>query len=411
MTRTDSDARRRAVPVAVLLVWLLAAAAGCHNRPPHGGPPPVDPVPARFRGFDSELYRQDANWLCRPGTTARNACTARPLDATVIEADGARHIDPRPPLDQRRPTAKVDCFYVYPTVNFDDSQANDLAMAADDAAETFVTQAQFAPYVTRCNAFAPLYRQASLGHVFSDPDAQKLAYGDVRDAFRYYMAHFNQGRPIVFVGHSQGSGMLGQLLHDEFDGDDELRPRLLSALLIGGGTDVPVGGDVGGTFARLPLCHGPADRSCIVGFNTYAADAPPGPDALFGGGHAPGFTGACVSPAALSGREGGGLAAVLPTFGDEAPPGLQASRFVPPGPPVTTRWIELPGALTGECRTTAEGRTYLAVAAAVTPGDVRDVSPLLQGPSAWGLHIPESNLAQGDLLDWVTAQSLRLGSA
>jgi hypothetical protein len=410
MMRSDRGVRRRAVLVPVLLVGLLVASAGCHHRPPKGGPPPVDPVPARFRGFDSELYREDANWLCRPGTTARNACTAQPLDATVIEADGSRRIVARPPLDQRRPTAKVDCFYVYPTVNFDDSQANDLAMAADDAAETFVTQAQFAPYVTRCNAFAPLYRQASLGHVFTDPDAQKLAYGDVRDSFRYYMAHFNQGRPIVFVGHSQGSGMLGQLLHDEFDGDDELRPRLLSALLVGGGTDVPVGGDVGGTFAQLPLCHGPADGSCVVGFNTFAADAPPGPDALFGAGHAPGFTGACVAPAALVGR-GNGLATILPTFLDEAPPGLGGSRFVPPGPPVTTRWIALPAALTGECRMTAEERSYLAVSAVGAPGDVRDVAPLLQGPAAWGLHIPESNLSQGDLLDWVTAQSHAHGLA
>ena len=32
-----------------------------------------------------------------------------------------------------------------------------------------------------------------------------MAYADVQDAFAYYMAHWNQGRPFVLMGHSQGS--------------------------------------------------------------------------------------------------------------------------------------------------------------------------------------------------------------
>ena len=39
-----------------------------------------------------------------------------------------------------------------------------------------------------------------------------FAADDVNDAFQYYMAHYNHGRPFFLMGHSQGSQMLIELL-------------------------------------------------------------------------------------------------------------------------------------------------------------------------------------------------------
>ena len=52
-------------------------------------------------------------------------------------------------------------------------------------------------------------------------DAAAIAYGDVRDAWRDYLAHDNHGRGVVLIGHSQGAGMLTQLVKREIDNEAE----------------------------------------------------------------------------------------------------------------------------------------------------------------------------------------------
>ena len=70
--------------------------------------------------------------------------------------------------------------------------------------------------------YAPSYRQATLytffdrKNVASQP-AIDLAYGDVKAAFQYYLAHYNHGRPFILVGHSQGTYHATRLLHDFVD--------------------------------------------------------------------------------------------------------------------------------------------------------------------------------------------------
>ena len=48
-----------------------------------------------------------------------------------------------------------------------------------------------------------------------------IAYGDVRAAWREYLAKHNKGRPFVLIGHSQGSLMLQQLIANEIEGKPE----------------------------------------------------------------------------------------------------------------------------------------------------------------------------------------------
>jgi hypothetical protein len=401
---------RRALTVLLAVGAAVSTATACtRHQPPPG---PVD----RFAGYTSEVYAQDQNWLCRPGTTAANACTGDAGDRTVIEADGSRHVEPGSTLDQSRPTARYDCFYVYPSVNLGDGTGNnDTAMAADTAAEAFVTRAQFARYAGQCNAYAPLYRQATLSALLSGGDtalqASELAYQDVHDAFKQYMAHDNGGRPIVFVGHSQGSILLTRLLQAEFDNDAGLRGRLISALLIGGTVQVPPGRDVGGSFQNLPLCATATQRSCVITYNTFSTAEPPAADGLFGNGTPDGaLVPACVNPARLSGGTDV-VNPIMPTFGAEAPAFLQVgAAALPPPEGVGTPWFGLPGAFAVSCRT-GENQAYLGIALAGQPGDTRELAPLLEGGvPGWGVHVTETNLTLGDLLAVVRTQAAAAGA-
>ena len=74
-----------------------------------------------------------------------------------------------------------------------------------------------------------------------------LAYNDIVDAWHYYLQHDNDGRGVVLIGHSQGSGVLTQLIRDEIDGKP-VQSTIVSALLLGTNVAVPRGKDVGGAF-------------------------------------------------------------------------------------------------------------------------------------------------------------------
>ena len=84
--------------------------------------------------------------------------------------------------------------------------------------------------------FAPYYRQIGL-NVYEMPEADRepyleTAYADVRDAFLYYMENYNEGRPIVLAGFSQGADMCLRLMKDLFD-DEALADQLVACYAIG----------------------------------------------------------------------------------------------------------------------------------------------------------------------------------
>jgi hypothetical protein len=92
------------------------------------------------------------------------------------------------------------------------------------------------PFLRVGRIFAPHYRQASLyAHFTLSEDsraARIFAYADVLAAFRFYLAHYNLGRPIILVGVEQG-GLLGdRLLREQIDRDPDLVNHLVAAYLI-----------------------------------------------------------------------------------------------------------------------------------------------------------------------------------
>jgi hypothetical protein len=116
------------------------------------------------------------------------------------------------------------------------------------------------PFVRVGRIYAPRYRQASLYSELTlredARDARKFAYGDVEAAFRYYLEHFNQGRPIVLVGVEQGGMLAQRLLADVVAPDPALRARLAVAYLIE--TVVPA------DDPPIPPCTAKGEPGCLA---------------------------------------------------------------------------------------------------------------------------------------------------
>ena len=97
----------------------------------------------------------------------------------------------------------------------------------------------------------------------SGPQALALAYEDVIAAFRYYVTHFNEGRPFVLAAHSQGSRHADYLMADEIVGT-ELANRMIAAY--------PVGFEIDGSNG-VPVCDTPTQTGCQVTWNSVGPAA------------------------------------------------------------------------------------------------------------------------------------------
>lgn len=349
-------------------------------------------------------YSNGETWLCRPGR--QDAC-AVDLTTTVVAANGKL----TPETWTADPKAPIDCFYVYPTVSNDQTPNSDMNAGPE---EKNVVRSQLARFGSKCRIYAPLYRQVTLtalravmaGRAVAADRA--LAYNDVLDAWKYYLAHDNQGRGVVLIGHSQGSNVLTELIQKEIDGKP-IQERIISALLLGWNVAVPKGKDVGGAFQHLPLCHSATQTGCVITYASFRSNAPPPANSLFGRVPGENMVAACVNPAALGGGSGE-LHAYLSSGGSIVSSAAVPKPWVTPPQPINTPFVSVPGLLTAECVSDEKG-SYLAVTVHGNPEDPRtddiagDVVTNGQVQANWGLHLIDVNLAIGNLVDIVGQQS------
>ncbi|WP_257890550.1 DUF3089 domain-containing protein [Rhodococcus sp. USK10] len=244
-------------------------------------------------------------WLCSPHIGA-DPCDL-PSDTTDL-GTGEVTGSPEPGDEADKP---VDCFYVYPTVS------DQLALNADLTAQPEVQSIasyQAARFAGRCRIFAPIYRQMTFvpgiaAGLAGAPLAQ-TGYGDVLAAWNDYLAHDNNGRGVILIGHSQGTMMLRKLIHDQIDPNPALRRQLVGAFLMGGNVLTARGSTVGGDFQNIPVCTRQGESGCVVAYSTAVADPTV---SLFGNSSVdalspalglpsgPGYQVACTDPAVLSG--------------------------------------------------------------------------------------------------------------
>ncbi len=349
-------------------------------------------------------YNKGDAWLCRPGR--QDAC-AVDLTTTVVAANG-KLTEEKWKAD---PNAPIDCFYVYPTVSNDTTGNSDLNAGPE---ELNVIKQQFARFGSRCKLYAPLYRQVTLTALRANMSGKPmmvdraLAYNDVRDAWNHYLANDNKGRGVVLVGHSQGSGVLMQLIKNEIDGKP-VQERIVSAMLIGVNVGVPKGKDVGGQFQKMPLCRSANQTGCVISYVSFRDNAPPPANSLFGRLPGAGMEAACTNPAMLAGGSGE-LQAYLGSARTAGSSAAEPKPWVTPAQPIKTPFVSLPGLLSAECVSNEKG-SYLAVKIHGNPADPRtddipgDILVAGQVQANWGLHLIDVNLAIGNLVELAGQQA------
>lgn len=219
-------------------------------------------------------YSDPAMWYSRPGMGTNDPARYEP----AIEAkDGTIH--PGQPADPSS-TPRFAVFFVHPTsylplalsekANWNDT-LND---PVSEARARLYLRGMASAFNRADEIWAPKYRQAAVGAFLTDkPEAQKAidaAYGDVREAFRYFVASVPKDEPIVLAGHSQGALHILHLLRSEIAGTP-LQKRIIAVYAIGW----PISVEHDLPALPMPACAAPSQTGCIVTWSSFAEDADP----------------------------------------------------------------------------------------------------------------------------------------
>jgi hypothetical protein len=162
----------------------------------------------------------------------------------------------------------ADVFYIYPTM-YDTGMPWVASIEDQDLnreIDLWPIKHQASVFIGAGRVFAPRYRQAHY-RVFVVENslcrpAIELAYEDVKSAFVYWLDNFDEGRPIIIAGHSQGT-LLARLLLQEFFDDAELGERLVAAYLPG--FDI-----YESDFKTIKNCKSNNDTNCYCSWRTFA---------------------------------------------------------------------------------------------------------------------------------------------
>ncbi len=127
-------------------------------------------------------------------------------------------------------------------------------------------------YADSTNVFAPYYRQSGLkyaGEVFARDKSLDAAlfgtpYDDITASLDYYFEHYNEGRPFIIAGHSQGSALVKLVLMRYFKEHPERYKRMVAAYVIG----YAVTKEELAAYPYLKFATGESDAGVIVSWNT-----------------------------------------------------------------------------------------------------------------------------------------------
>jgi len=229
-----------------LALLLTGCSSGIYTLTTHFDESNVPPAPD---------YSRPEAWAAHP--SFRDAADSVPKGSQLT--DGQRE-------------AKADVFFVYPTIftgkpaDRYDWNANMMDPVLNRQVQETTILNQASIFNGYCRVYSPYYRQAHYSvFLTSDPRdkerALALAYEDVRNAFRYYLEHYNDGRPIVIASHSQGSLHAEHLLQEFFDGTP-LQSRLVAAYLPGRAVRPEA-------FRHLPASSLPEQTGCYASWCTF----------------------------------------------------------------------------------------------------------------------------------------------
>ena len=166
---------------------------------------------------------------------------------------------------------QADLFLICPTVDMGSNGNYNMSMENTSIKESFVgaLNMERGIYEDYATMYAPYYRQMTFP-VYSMTDTEMkpyldIAYKDVSTAFEYYFENFNNGKPLILAGFSQGSQLLLMLLEEYFD-DARYNDKLIAAYCIGWRITE---NDIN-NYPHLKMAQGETDTGVIISFNSEA---------------------------------------------------------------------------------------------------------------------------------------------
>jgi hypothetical protein len=184
------------------------------------------------------------------------------------------------------PAKEVDIFYLYPTSwqRVDSTESNicavDNPLMLKYSRLALIRQAN--AFETVGNIYAPYYRQmdvASRARMTTDEQEKTVAGIPTLDAvaaFDYYMTQYNNGRPFILAGHSQGSNILANLLSGYLKDHPKVYSKMIAAYVIG----YSITANYLANNPHLKFAQGPDDIGVIISYNTEWPDVVKGTNAV-----------------------------------------------------------------------------------------------------------------------------------
>lgn len=218
--------------------------------------------------LEANAYEDPKLWYSRPGIGVSDPARWQPAYA------GDRGVLPTP----AEPKQQFAVFFVHPTSYVNRASWNaPLENGGDPEAERIARiylRGMASPFNAASEIWAPRYRQATFGAFLTDaPEARQAidaAYGDVREAFRFFLSTVDPKTPIVLAGHSQGALHLKRLIAEEVKGTP-VAARVVAAYLVGWPVsplhDLPVMG--------MPACTAADQTGCVLSWSSFAEPADP----------------------------------------------------------------------------------------------------------------------------------------
>jgi hypothetical protein len=187
--------------------------------------------------------------------------------ALPFTKDSADLVVPNSGLKDEQAIAKADLFFIVPTDNHHGKNLNaDLTdTVIRNLTDHLSCKYQASAFNSSCRVYVPRYRDVKVMAYFIPKEKKKevfdIAYNDIKNAFFYYLKNYNNGRPFILAGHSQGSDHLIRLCKEFFDQDSLLNKKLVAAYIIGGVVFKT-------TFQQFRPCSDSLQTNCFVTYNS-----------------------------------------------------------------------------------------------------------------------------------------------
>lgn len=167
---------------------------------------------------------------------------------------------------------EVDVFYLYPSgfsPSYEGEECEiDNEGMREKAVEYYMCQAT--AFEGLANIYAPFYRQIDAGSLagLSQPEMIEREQGapraDVYAALDFYFENYNDGRPFILAGHSQGSMMIYIILDEYMEEHADVYGRMVASYMIGNAATKSWLAD----NPHVSMAAGAGDTGVLVTWNT-----------------------------------------------------------------------------------------------------------------------------------------------